>query len=89
MSGNATHQANNEYQYLKYVAVGLVAAQQRKKFSSKGFNYPYFSTIYFKQCDNGCYIHLNACFNLNCDWFYQIMLSMYRELRMLAHWHQI
>ena len=30
MSGKATHQANNELQYLEYVAVGLVAALQKK-----------------------------------------------------------
>ena len=27
MAGEATHQANSEWKYLKYVAVGLVAAQ--------------------------------------------------------------
>ena len=33
--------------------------------------------------------NLIACFNLNCDWFYQILLAMYRKLRIWAHWHQI
>ena len=36
MSGKAIHQANNEKQYLEYVAVGLVAALQ-KKFCSQVF----------------------------------------------------
>ena len=53
------------------------------------FNYWFLSAIYFKQCDNGCHIHLSACNNLNCDWFYQVTLSMYRKLQILAHWHQI
>ena len=53
------------------------------------FNYRFVSAIDFKQCDNSCYIHLSPCFNLNCDWFYQITLSMYRKLRIWAHWHQI
>ena len=36
MSGKASHQANNENQYLVYVAVGLVAALH-KKFCSQVF----------------------------------------------------
>ena len=33
----------------------------------RSFNYWFFSAIFFNQCDNSRYLHLSACFNLNCD----------------------
>ena len=82
MSGKTAHQAKNEYQ-VNASNTRLSDWWQHNK--RRGFVFKLLLSAFFRnllqKVTTGCYIQISAGFNLNCDWFNQIMLSMHRKLR--------